>query len=184
MTKKQTQAARDELDMKLAIAEQDARHAAAQAALRAESDRLVADEKQQMALERLEAQAQAIERAAVTSQQTTSNGFWADAVQTQPVEQGQVPAQADVADMTLEQYAASRSALGIEGRGIERLGRAPGRERAEYRGHRLEDGSWFPDWRDMSSGNRVFRTQLPDQRRPVPPGYQRQQSGELDEHYH
>ena len=54
-----------------------------------------------------------------------------------------------------------------------RLGRAPGRERTEFMGHQLEDGSGFADWRDYTQNKQVFSSQLPDNRRTILPGYRR-----------
>src|ERR1700733_11020044 len=67
--------------------------------------------------------------------------------------------------LTMRQYAAMR-----QNSGMDNVGRAPGHERAEFMGHRLEDGHGFADWRDYGSNERVFESQLADNRRPMPPG--------------
>ncbi len=62
----------------------------------------------------------------------------------------------------------SRSPLSTRSSGVG------GYERQEFRGHRIEDGSGFPSWNDNGNANKmVFRSQLADQRKPVPRGYVR-----------
>jgi hypothetical protein len=92
------------------------------------------------------------------------------------------PAQTDFSTLSLADYMALRGELGMDGRGIDNLGRAPGRERTEFMGHQLEDGSGFADWRDYTQNKQVFSSQLPDNRRSVPPGYARR-SGEPGEEW-
>lgn len=81
--------------------------------------------------------------------------------------------------ISLADYAAMRSELGIAERGIEHLGRAPGREKQEFLGHELADGPGFADWRDYTQNQRVFESQL-DTKRAVPPGYVRQAAKQSD----
>jgi hypothetical protein len=81
-------------------------------------------------------------------------GFWADAVRPPAATPEPV---GDPADMSLEEYTAARSALGIDHLGVQNLGRAPGHERQAFMGHTLEEGSGFPSWRDFSANRRVYR---------------------------
>ncbi len=75
----------------------------------------------------------------------------------------------DPAAMSMEHYIAWRDNIRMDRRGIEQTGRT---------GKHLGADSGFPDWRDMSSGSRVFRGQLADQRKPVPVGFVRPDTGE------
>ena len=77
----------------------------------------------------------------------------------------------DPAAMSMAEYVAWRSAdnVRMDQRCIEQTGRT---------GKHLGADSGFPDWRDMSSGSRVFRGQLPDQRKPIPVGHVRPDTGE------
>lgn len=83
------------------------------------------------------------------------------------------PAETDFSTLSLADYMALRGELGMDGRGIDNLGRAPGRERTEFMGHQLEDGSGFADWRDYTQNKQVFSSPLADNRRSVPPGHRR-----------
>jgi hypothetical protein len=90
-----------------------------------------------------------------------------------PTAPQQQPAETDFSTLSLADYMALRGELGMDGRGIDNLGRVPGRERTEFMGHQLEDGSGFADWRDYTQNKQVFSSQLPDNRRTIPPGYRR-----------
>jgi hypothetical protein len=74
----------------------------------------------------------------------------------------QPAAEIDPSTLSLADYMALRGELGMDGRGIDNLGRAPGRERTEFMGHQLEDGSGFADWRDYTQNKQVFSSQLQD----------------------
>jgi Na+-transporting NADH:ubiquinone oxidoreductase subunit NqrC len=161
-----TQAALDELDAKLALARQDARHEAASESIRMLTEELIADERQRLALERLEAAAQAQEHAAKVNTTASGSGFWREAVQGRAqADQGQ-PVEVDPS-MSLDEYIAWRRQDGavMDGLGIEQTGRT---------GKHLGTESGLPDWRSMSSGSRVYESQLTRSRgKAVPPGYQR-----------
>jgi hypothetical protein len=90
------------------------------------------------------------------------------------------PQEIDPSTLSLADYMALRGELGMDGRGIDNLGRAPGRERTEFMGHQLEDGSGFADWRDYIQNKQVFSSQLPDNR-SVPPGYARRSAEQGEE---
>jgi hypothetical protein len=62
--------------------------------------------------------------------------------------------------MDMSEYSAYRQHIGLDKRGVDNLGRAPGHERQEYLGHRLSDGSGFPSWSDTSANHRVYASQL------------------------
>lgn len=81
-----------------------------------------------------------------------------------PAEQGQLTAE-DIARMSPAQV---HAALNADHLGADRIGR---------RGQRLETDSGFEeiDWRTRSANARIFDSQLPDTRRPVPPGYMREE---------
>jgi hypothetical protein len=115
-------------------------------------------------------------RPPVVPQPRDNQGRWLPA----PAEPQQQPAEVDLGKLSLAEYAALRAELGMDGRGMDNVGRAPGHERSEFMGHQLDDGSGFADWRDYSKNGQVFSSQLADNRRNVPPGYVRRdaESGE------
>jgi hypothetical protein len=184
VTKNSQKAARivADAETRALLVEQEMRHQREAEADRRERDQLLRDFKSEIARDRVAqvaadtalvpAEATPVAVTPVTPPRDVSTGRWLPAAPepaSEPV---------DPATLSMEQYAAMRGQMGMDGRGIERVGRAPGHERSEFLGHRIEDGSGFPSWQDMSAGNRVFNSQLPDNRRPTPIGYQRQASAE------
>jgi len=161
----------EQAELRAQVAAQDARHAAEAAQIRREHDQLINDERQRAALERLERQAQRLEQTENTPPAADS-GFWRDRVQPAAAPAADV----DVADMTMAEYAQLRGQLGIAGRGEENISRRPGQTQSSGRG--MFDG--LPGYVDPRQSKRVFDSQLPDQRRAVPPGYVR---GQTEERY-
>jgi hypothetical protein len=167
----------------LELAEQSARHAAVAAEDRAARERMLRNFRDEMDRDRREFMAQQAEATtaavtppvtpAATQPRDASTGRWLPAAP-----QPEPAPEVDLSTLSLAEYAALRGQLGIDKAGVEHVGRAPGHERAEYMGHRIEDGSGFSDWRDFTANNRVFRGQLPDQRKPVPVGFIRPDTGE------
>lgn len=152
MTKSQKAAeqARSDLDARLAIYAEDARREAESATVRAETEILIADEKQRLALARLERQAQ--QAATGEHELTAGSGFWSDRLR---VQGEPVPEPAEIsADMTMEQYREYRDAAGIGRHGIENLSRRPGVTSAS------SSDSGFADWSDRSANRMVFRGDL------------------------
>jgi hypothetical protein len=86
-------------------------------------------------------------------------GRFASAPQPQELTAEQIKA------MPWEEYAALRQQASMDQRGIERVGRTPGRGKQSFRGHSLAEGSGFPSWQDFGSNERVYQSQLPDNRR-------------------
>jgi hypothetical protein len=183
VTKNSQKAARivADAETRALLAEQEMRHQREAEADRRERDQLLRDFKNEIARDRqvqvqasLDTQATPPVTPPVTPPRDVNTGQWLP----QP-EPGSEPV--DPATLSMEQYAAMRGQLGMDGRGIERVGRAPGHERSEFLGHRIEDGSGFGDWRDYTANGRVFESQL-DTRRPVPPGFMRQAAEQGEEY--
>jgi len=181
MSKKAAAQAVADAELRALVAEQDARHAVTEERDRQERQRLFAQFRQELARDRLEAQAQAVEAqgeattAAVTPPRDQATGRWLPAAsEPEPEPEPAV----DLSTLSMAEYSALRGQLGIDKAGVEHVGRAPGHERSEFLGHRIEDGSGFGDWRDYTQNNRVFRSQLPDSKRQTPVGYQRPDTGE------
>lgn len=180
MSKKAAAQAVADAELRALVAEQDARHALAEEQDRQERQRLFAQFRQELARDRLEAQAQAVEAAAVTPPVTPAatqpwderTGRWLPAA---PRPEPEVEPEPDVAGMSLGQYAASRSALGVHDAPSAGPSRRPGYTTATNRG--MFDG--LPGYVDPRSANKtVFRSQLEDQRKPVPVGFVRPDTGE------
>lgn len=89
-----------------------------------------------------------------------------------PAEQPTVPEpqEIDSSTLSLAEYIALRAQLGVADHGEQNISRAPGHSEASGQG--LFDG--VPGYHDPRQANlRVFDSQLPDNRRSVPPGYRR-----------
>ncbi len=161
-------------ELRALIAEQGARHAVAEEQDRLERQRLFAQFRQELARDRLEAQAQAVEAegeattAAVTPPRDTSSGRWLPAaLEPEPA--------VDLSTLSMAEYAALRGQLGIHDAPSAGPSRRPGHTAATNQG--MFDG--LPGYVDPRIANKtVFRGQLPDQRKPVPVGFVRPDTGE------
>jgi hypothetical protein len=90
----------------------------------------------------------------------------------------QPAAEIDPSTLSLADYMALRGQLGVADHGEQNISRAPGHKEASGQG--LFDG--LPGYRDPRQVNqRVFESQLPDNRPTVPPGYLRRDADQNDE---
>lgn len=157
------EAAASDATLRALIIEQDARHAVVEAADRREREQMLRDFRNEIARDRLEVQAHALE-AQTKVLDGEHTGRWLPAAQSEPE-----PVPVDVTTMSVAEYAAMRSQLGVHDAPSAGPSRRPGYTQASSRG--MFDGLYA----DPRQVNRmVFHGQLEDRcGRTVPPGYQR-----------
>ncbi len=170
-------------ELRAALAELEARQEIRAAADRERNRQLLAEFREQTRLDRTALLADLAEPQPVpqstamtvpqpTGQPRDERGRWLPQ-QPEPEPEPPQPGEFDLGALSMDDYARLRGELGLDGRGLNNLGRAPGHERQEFLGHQLSDGSGFADWTSFSTGQRVYSSQLPDGSRRVPPGYMR-----------
>lgn len=167
------EAAAEQARLRALLAEQDARHAVVEAQDRAEHERMLNSFRQELARTRLEAQAQALEmpQAEVTppaqepvQPRDERTGRWLPAAPPEP------EPEVDLANMSMADYVAMRSQLGVHDAPLAGPSSRPGYTSATNQG--MFDG--LPGYTDPRTANkRVFSATLADTRRDVPVGFQR-----------
>ena len=165
----------------LELAEQSARHAAVAAEDRAARERMLRDFRDEMDRDRRAFMAQQAEAEATnpavtppaTQPRDQGTGRWLPAAEPEP--EPALEPEVDLSALSMAEYAALRDQLGIHDAPSAGPSRRPGHTAATNQG--MFDG--LPGYVDPRIANKtVFRGQLPDQRKPVPVGFVRPDTGE------